>query len=224
MDDVVDIQRIADVIMEAGADVVALQEVDVGVERSGRIDIVKELAERTGLEHTVFGKNIDYQGGDYGNATISRFPVKKSKNVRFEQLGVERRSILTTLIDVNGFSLLLMNTHLDYSGDDSERVLFARKARDEVIPRFQANAVIFTGDFNDVPDSRTYRIVTGYLKDSWTGLKDAEDGFTFPSDVPEKRIDFIFHDEGLEPVETTVPDTQASDHLPVVTTFRIAEN
>ena len=65
LDDVVDLERIAEVIVESGAEIVALQEVDVGVERSGKVDIAAELARLTGLEHYVFGKNLDLEGGHY---------------------------------------------------------------------------------------------------------------------------------------------------------------
>ncbi|MCC5907679.1 MAG: endonuclease/exonuclease/phosphatase family protein [Balneolaceae bacterium] len=219
MDGEIDLERIAQVILDEGADIVALQEVDMGVERSGRIDIATELAELTGLEHYVFGKNIDHQGGDYGNATLSRFPITEYENVHFEQMSPEQRGILTTLIDVDGFSLLMMNTHLAHrSQDEPERVIFIEGARDEIIPRYQSDAIIFIGDFNDVPGSATHEAVKEYLTDVWEVVGDG-DGFTIPPDNPNRRIDYIFYDDGLEPLNAWVPVTMASDHLPLVADF-----
>ncbi len=219
MDGEIDLERIAQVILDEGADIVALQEVDMGVERSGRIDIATELAELTGLEYYVFGKNIDHQGGDYGNATLSRYPITEYENVHFEQMSPEQRGILTTLIDVDGFSLLLMNTHLAHRGqDEPERLIFIEGARDEIIPRYQRDGIIFIGDFNDVPGSATHEAVKEYLTDVWEVAGDG-DGFTIPPDNPNRRIDYIFYDDGLEPLNTWVPVTMASDHLPVVADF-----
>lgn len=91
MDRVIDLERIAQIIVDEGADIVGFQEVDVSVERSDRINIATELSELTGLEHVVFGKNIDHQGGDYGNATISRYPITEFENIHFERLSNEQR-------------------------------------------------------------------------------------------------------------------------------------
>ncbi len=219
IDDIIDLKRITDVILETGADIVALQEVDIGVERSGRRDIVRELSELTGLEHQAFGKNLDHQGGDYGNATLSRYPITDYKNVQFEQLGPELRGILTTVIEIQDRSLLLLNTHLDYrSDDDSERLLYIQGARDEIIPKYNVDAVIFGGDFNDTPGSLTYQNVTEFLSDAWEESGEG-DGYTIPSNDPEKRIDYIFYSGNINPVNAWTPVTLASDHLPVAVEF-----
>jgi endonuclease/exonuclease/phosphatase family metal-dependent hydrolase len=221
MDGEIDLERIAQVILDEGSDIVALQEVDVGVERSGRIDIATELSELTGLEYMVFGKNIDHQGGDYGNATLSRFPITEHENVHFERLSNEQRGILTTLIDVDGYSLLMLNTHLAHrSQDEPERLNYIEGARDEIIPKYQADGIVFIGDFNDIPGSPTHEAVKEYLTDVWEVVGEG-DGFTIPPDNPNRRIDYIFYDDGLEPIWARVPVTMASDHLPLVAEFEL---
>lgn len=221
IDDIVDVDRIARVITDEKADVVALQEVDIGVERSGRIDLTKKISELTGLEYVVFGKNLDHQGGDYGNATLSRFPIVEHHNVHFEQKGPEKRGVLTTVIEIEGFTLLLLNTHLDHrEGDDSERVAYISGARHQIIPRYESNGIIFTGDMNDVPESETYHKLTDFLTDAWE-TSGNDEGYTIPADNPTKRIDYIFYGGTLNPVKTWVPATLASDHLPVVSEFMI---
>ena len=74
MDNKIDLQRIADVISKVNPDLVALQEVDKFCKRSGQRDLARELGEMLGMQHR-FGKFMDYQGGEYGMAVLSRFPI-----------------------------------------------------------------------------------------------------------------------------------------------------
>ncbi|HLR89701.1 MAG TPA: endonuclease/exonuclease/phosphatase family protein [Balneolaceae bacterium] len=223
LDDVVDLERIAEVIVESGAEIVALQEVDVGVERSGKVDIAAELARLTGLEHYVFGKNLDHEGGHYGVAVISGYPITDHQNLQFEKMGNEQRSIQVMKMNVKGFPLLMMNTHLAHRRvDEPERLHFMQAAKDEIIPRYpEVRGVIFAGDFNDVPESATHRAVKGFMKDVWEVAGDGTEGYTIPPDNPGRRIDYIFYNGNLEPSEAYVPYSSASDHLPVVATFQL---
>ena len=75
-----DLPRIADVIKLASPDLVALQEVDQGTARASGVDQPAELARLTGMK-VVFGRNIDFQGGGYGTAVLSRLPVKAQSRV-----------------------------------------------------------------------------------------------------------------------------------------------
>ncbi|MCA9160258.1 MAG: endonuclease/exonuclease/phosphatase family protein, partial [Planctomycetales bacterium] len=81
-----DLDRIAAVIRRSQADLVSLQEVDQCVTRSERVDQPRELAKRLGM-HVVFGANIDLQGGEYGNAVLSRYPIKFNKNHLLPNVG-----------------------------------------------------------------------------------------------------------------------------------------
>ena len=219
MDGEVNLERIAQVIIDEGADIVALQEVDVGVERSYRLDIAAELAELTGLEYMAFGKNIDHQGGNFGNATISRYPIIEWQNTHFEKVGTEQRGVLETLIDMNGWSVLLLNTHLAHrSEDNEERVLYARKTRDEILHRYDVDAVIYAGDFNDVSGSPVHEVMTSYMTDVWKVVGEGH-GFTIPPNNPSRRIDYFFYTGRISPVASWVPVSMASDHLPVVADF-----
>lgn len=223
MDDVVDLERIAEVILGEGADIVGLQEVDVGVRRSHNLDIASELARLTGLEYVVFGKNLDHDGGEYGIAVLSKYPVTSYENMQFKKMGNEQRSIQAMQINLDGFPILLMNTHLAHRREDeAERLHFIEAARDVIIPAYpSARAVLFTGDFNDVPGSATHLALKKYLKDVWELAGAGGEGLTIPPDEPSRRIDYIFFDGDIQPVEARVPRTQASDHLPVVATFRL---
>ena len=110
LDGKVDLLRIAQLIKEQSADIVALQEVDKGTERTQRRDFPAELAALTGMT-CIFNNNYNYQGGEYGNAVLSRFPVKFWMNTHYKMLREgEQRGLLRLVIEVNGRPVTFMNT------------------------------------------------------------------------------------------------------------------
>jgi endonuclease/exonuclease/phosphatase family metal-dependent hydrolase len=214
-----DVARVADVITRSGAAVVALQEVDRGAERSGRRDLLKELADLTGMRYA-FGKNIDLQGGDYGNGLLTSRPIVSEGNRLLPTTnGGEQRGVLQVVIEVDGTQVLVLATHLDHRRDDAQRVASAG-AMLEMLKAWGNGPVIALGDFNDVPDSATYQALTAAgLVDVWRAAGEG-DGFTIPVTAPNRRIDWILV-RGLEPVRAEVLKTDASDHLPVAATVKL---
>ncbi len=123
-----DLERIARVIRSVEPDLVALQEVDQKVKRTQGVDQPAELA-RLSKMHVVFGANIMLQGGHYGNALLSRFPLARHKNHLLPNIdGSEQRGAIEaeiTLPDKNP-PLMLIATHLDYRKDERERLASAK--------------------------------------------------------------------------------------------------
>jgi len=74
------LQRVADLVREVNADVVLFQEVDKGTRRSGGVDQPAEYAKRTGY-HVAFGRSLDYDGGEYGIAVLSRWPIRRDSAI-----------------------------------------------------------------------------------------------------------------------------------------------
>lgn len=220
LDGKVDLLRIAQLIKAEGADIVALQEVDKGVERTQRRDLPAELAALTGMT-CVFSNNYHYQGGEYGNAVLTRFPVLRWTNRHFKMLRPgEQRGILQLVLNVHGREVLFLNTHIDYRADDSER--WANVGEIEELVKQNADLpMIMCGDFNDTPESRVCRRIGESFDDTWVRVGQG-DGFTIPVKQPRKRIDYIWiaKDKTIEPLKTWVPYSEASDHLPVVGEFR----
>lgn len=212
----IDLARIASVITGENADLVALQEVDRGVERTGRRDLFAELAALTGMT-AIFSNNYAYQGGEYGNAVLTRFPVRRWANTHLRMLRPgEQRGVLQVVVDVHGRDLLVLCTHIDYRPDDAERLLNVEQFG-EVLAQYEGLPVLFGGDFNDTPGSRTYLAMSRTFDDVWAKVGEG-DGFTIPSSAPAKRIDYLWIRKGssLRPLRAWVPETEASDHRPLV--------
>jgi endonuclease/exonuclease/phosphatase family metal-dependent hydrolase len=206
-----DLPRIASVIKSVKPDLVALQEVDQGTERTNKVDQPEELARLTGL-NVVFGGNIRYQGGDYGNAVLSRLPISQHKNhllPRFDD--GEQRGVLQVEVDLpDGLGRLrFLATHLDYRAGDRERIASA-KAINELAADSKSRPAVLAGDLNDVPDSKTLQ----ELETVWTRANDKVLP-TIPVDQPNRQIDFILFRpaERWKTIEVQVLDEAvASDH------------
>ena len=219
IDKKIDLQRIADLINREKADIVGLQEVDRGVERTARRDLPAELAQLTGMT-VYFDRNIIHQGGDYGNAVLTRFPIKSAKNTHYKMLREgEQRGVQQMVLNVRGRDVLFMNTHIDFRPDDSERLSNAAEL-EQIVAAAGKMPVIICGDFNTSPGSPTHQKIKGYLSDAWE-LVGEGNGFTIPVEDPRKRIDYIWISEpSVEPVKMEVLHSIASDHLPVLGEFR----
>ena len=217
----VDLARIADLIKREGADLVALQEVDKGTERTARRDFPAELAALTGLT-CVFSNNFSLQGGEYGNAVLTRFPVKQATNTWFVKVNeTEQRGLLQLVLEVHGSELVLLATHLDHRSTDAAR--WSNVCEIEALLKAQrGKPILLCGDFNDVPSSRVCRRLNEMFEDAWA-LAGQGDGFTVPAEKPRRRIDYIWVAKGgpLVPLKAWVPESQASDHRPVVAEFRL---
>ncbi|MGH2567516.1 MAG: endonuclease/exonuclease/phosphatase family protein [Bacteroidota bacterium] len=229
VDGKVDIKRVAALIQESNADVVALQELDRWVERTDKIDIITMLAEMTGMTYA-FGKNIDYQGGDYGNGLLTRFPILEERNLHYTMMREgEQRGLLQLVLDVRGQEMVVMNTHIDHREDDSERVMNVAEIR-EALQRYSPKPTIVCGDFNDLPASRTVALMKEDFIDTWEEVGRG-DGFSYPTAEPVKRIDYIFiarpHPSAavkLRPLSARVLRSDASDHLPVLVELELVGN
>jgi len=219
MDKKLDLQRIADVINRERPDLVGLQEVDRGVKRTEGKDEIAELAAMTRMEYA-FAPNLDYQGGKYGVAILSRFPIKRSVHRMFEnKREAERRGMLLVEVELDQKPLTFVTTHLDYQFEDGrlfETEQLLRQLTDVKGP------LIVVADLNDVPSGSAYQLMRTKFDDAWITSGAKGDGFSYPADKPVKRIDHIFHGKGVRAKKARVIETLASDHVPVVAELEVS--
>jgi endonuclease/exonuclease/phosphatase family metal-dependent hydrolase len=223
VDGVVNLERIAGVISQSGADVVGLQEVDVHWDaRSNWEDQAAWLANRLGMEYR-FAANLDLppvNSGEprrqYGTAILSRYPIKDFSNTLLPlYAGSEQRGLAVATLDVGGRDVRFANTHLSKL-TSAERVEQAQK----IVQLLSGSdtPTLLVGDLNGVPTSPEIKTLTAVWADTWAevgfGL-----GFTNPSLLPTSRIDFVLHSSALTAKTAKVPSTLASDHLPLATTL-----
>jgi endonuclease/exonuclease/phosphatase family metal-dependent hydrolase len=215
MDKQLDLQRIADVINQQHPDLVGLQEVDRGVKRTQGIDEIAELARLTKMEY-VFAHNLDYQGGQYGVAILSRFPILKTDHRMYlNKREAERRGMIRIEVKIGSRTVSFVTTHLDYQYEDG-RVFEAEQMLEFLKP--ELGPMILVGDFNVEPAGESYKLISQQFRDVWIETKAKDAGLSYPADKPVKRIDYIMYrprDIWRARKAWTV-NTLASDHVPVV--------
>jgi endonuclease/exonuclease/phosphatase family metal-dependent hydrolase len=202
MDKKLDLQRIAE------------------VKRTEGKDAITELAKLTAMNYA-FAHNLDYQGGQYGVAILSRFPVKQIDHRKYEnRREAERRGMIRVEIEFAGRTLNFVTTHLDYQFEDG------RVFETEQLLKFLEGIngpLIVVGDFNEEPQGNAYKLILTGFEDAWIVAKMKEQGLSYPADRPVKRIDYIFtrRSDRLRVKRPRIISTAASDHLPLVADIQI---
>lgn len=217
LDDAVDLERTADALQRLGADLIGLQEVDASVRRSGTVDQAAFLGERLGMEHA-FGAFFPYDGGRYGMAVLSRFPIVAARSIRLPDGEEPRVALAVTVAPPGADTITVVNVHFDWLDDDTDRFRQASALATQLDAL--EHPWVLLGDFNDLPDSRTLKLFYPIVGDA---RKPADGRLTFPADGPAKEIDHIFakRGSGLEVVDLRViADTITSDHRPVLAQVR----
>lgn len=227
MDGKRDSHRIARVIARYRPDVVAMQELDVGRNRSGGEDQAEQIARYLEMDYH-FHPAMHIEGEKYGDAILSHLPMQLIKADSLPAPSpdstLEPRGALWVTVEVNGITVNIINTHLGLSA--SERILQVEALLgDEWLnhPRCRS-PVVLCGDFNAMPTSRVYRLLRNRLDDSQVRMPTRAKG-TFYSRFPTVRIDHIFIDRETEVTAIEVPRSRllqlASDHLPLLAELSI---
>ncbi len=218
----IDINAIANVIKQQNADLVALQEIDVNTTRSGTtLNEAAELGRLTNMKF-YFAKAIDYGGGEYGVAILSKYTMEATNNTQLptaEGTNGERRTLATAVIALpDGKKVVFASTHLDAQSADTNRFLQINKIVE--LLQSERNPVIIGGDFNAVPGTR----IINALDAAFTRTCITSCGFTIPVNNPNKTIDFIAYKPSnkFKVAEHKVIDEKyASDHLPVLAVLQL---
>jgi len=218
-----DLEGLARAIEATGAEVVGLQEVSRGWYGNGSTDMLGWLQRRVRMPHARFAGASD---AIWGNAVLSRYPITGGEVVRLPREGVPlARNALRVGLDLgSGRRLDVVVTHLHHvQGPDGTRVRLAQLRRLLELAAGRP-ATVLLGDFNAEPGSAEIGLVRA------AGLTDAfvaggggrADELTWPSDRPERRIDYLWLSPDLAASAFAATDGTASDHRGVAVTVRPA--
>lgn len=226
-------ERVVQILRHYNADLVMLQEVDDGAPRSREMDLAKELAQEAGYPHFAVGHNVSLRKGRYGNATLSRFPILRERNIDLS-IGswLIRRGCQHTSLDVGlqgGHRLEVFNLHLGLSARERHRQVEMLIHSDELggLDREQT-PVLIAGDFND------WRSLLWPVFTNGLGFRCATDRRrgpykvipTYPSFSPQGGLDRIYFRGPLRLTWVQSCRMQvsriASDHLPIIAEFDLA--
>lgn len=212
-----DLERIAAIIRGAEPDLVALQEVDQNLPRTGKVDQPAELARLTGM-HVAFGGNYQFDGGDYGNAVLSRSPILRKQNHRLPMpMPGEPRGVLEVEVArAGGERLVFLATHFDHRPLDRSRRESA-EAINKLVGASPDRLSILAGDLNAVPDSEVLKL----LQSEWHPPT-ANELLTSPAKNPRRQIDYVLVRPAARwrVVDVKVLDEPtASDHRPLLATL-----
>lgn len=221
------LDEVARLVREHGVDVALLQEVDRGTKRSGGVDQLQVLAEKTAAE-AAMGRSLHYDGGEYGIAALARggfvthhtHPLPVSPPQQRSGGAYEPRVALVALARTPAGEVQIVNTHLDASQDDHYRLQEVAEVLAAAEPlRRHPRPLLIGGDFNAEPGSTVIEgLRAAGLRDAWTECGQGE-GLTFPSHAPVKRIDYLWLTGALRCTRATVLETTISDHRPLLVTL-----
>lgn len=216
------LKQIATLIRQDRADIVGLVEVDSVCRRSGKTDQSAILGKMTGM-HVAYVRHFAFEGGAYGLALLSRFPITQVVNERIpvmtDENGDTTRALLSAELKMPGNKRLhVLVAHLDYRSDPSRVRQVAFLSR---LLNGSPGPVMMLGDLNANPDSRPIRA----LKSRFVDANSSKDK-TYPSDAPSEKIDYILVDKAHfgKTLRDTVYPVQFSDHRPIAADLTLSDD
>lgn len=217
--------RVAKVLKEIGADIVALQEVVCLPGGAAPEDDQAHFIARAIGADFLFGENRKLWGGAYGNVVLSRLPMRSVKNHDISVRGRERRGVLHIDVDIAPRTILhVFNVHLGTAFLERRKQGRQLAGLDILLNRDLKGPRLVLGDFNEWAPGLTTRLLRGHLT-SVDILKHLRRRRTYPGVLPLLHLDHIYHDDALELTALTLHRTRtalvASDHLPLVADFKV---
>jgi len=212
-------KRIAEVLKEIDADVVALQEVAGMDEAAREHNHVHAIAEELGMDFRI-GENRKLRGGAYGNAVLSRVPIVADKNHDLTCRRYEPRGCLEVTIKPpdSETALHLFNVHLGTGF--FERRYQAHRLFDVIAGNESLSSPrVILGDFNEWTRGLTTRLMSYHFNSAEPEQRLGR-ARTYPGVFPLLHLDHIYYNSFLKLEQISVHRSRlalaASDHLPIV--------
>ena len=209
----IDYDAYAQYIKQSGADIIGLNEIYTGQE--------KELAERLGF-YSYFAFGYMEEGRPFGNGIVSRFPLKDCETIKIPDPEVKKyngyyepRCVLACTVQTGKGELNINITHFGLNPDEQENAVKT------IAPLIHRKNYILAGDFNVRPDDEILNFFRQNLFDS-AKVFDSEKQ-SFPSDKPDRKIDYIFTGESVKILSSDIPPVVISDHRPITAQIETEE-
>jgi len=227
---------ILDFIKQTNADIVCLQELTQTSDANPGHDIphaISELGYNDYYVATVDKRDLPI--GRMGNGIFSKFAIQSSRKVwdrdepsEGSETFNESRAYLECKLAVAGQTLTVGTSHLSFTpgfislpekDTESEKFLEAISSNDSTF--------VFTGDFNALPDSNLITALDtrfrhagpDYSEPTWTTKPFDWGGFK--ADKLAWRLDYIYTSKDVRVVSSEILETDASDHLPILTKIKL---
>lgn len=213
----IDFDIMAKAITDLGADIVGLNEMrGKGADPEFEAQ-VENLASLTGMKYYHFAPAINLPQGPYGNGFLSKIPILKAETVMIPDPEpkknngyYETRCVLKVVL-AGGVTVLV--THMGLNSDEQENAVRT------VMENLADEKCILMGDFNMTPDDRILAPIFNKMTD--TAVAFDSEKLSFPSDDPNRKIDYIFVSDDVKVLSADIPAVVASDHRPHVAEIEI---
>lgn len=219
---IIDFDLFINAIKKYEADVCGLNEVRGDGPVEDYTDQTNAIANGLGF-NGYFGEAIKVQGtSPYGNAIVSRFPFKTVETIAIPDPKIKRgeysfesRCVIKAVANINGKEICFLVCHMGLNKSEQKNAV---KAICNLLDEIKM-PVILMGDFNTTPEDSILNPIRERLKDT-DDMNPVKNHGTYPSDKPEKKIDYIFY-RGLNCVKAETINEIFSDHLPIIAEFEL---
>lgn len=214
--------RVAQVIAECGADVIALQEMDENRERTGKENQTQMIAARLGMYYRFFPVLVAGEER-YGLSVLSRFPIIPVYEGTFSREPArsksEARGAIWITLKTDIGPVHIINTHLGLRAKERLQQVDQLLGPHWLDSIADSEPVILCGDLNAGPKSDVIRRLHRRLQCVQLMADDHKPQPTFASMLPLRQIDHILvnHHFSVQCVSVLKSHAArlASDHLPV---------
>lgn len=214
----IDFDAYAKAIASFGADVTGLNEVRSGGERSEYGFQTEILSEKTGM-NGYFAKATEIgKGNPYGNAVLTKLKIKNCRTVPIPDPEkpaydgyYETRCVL--VLETEEPEMTFLITHFGLNPDEHENAVKT------VLSLIKDERCVLMGDMNVTPDDPLLTPIRERMNDS--AAASDKSLYSFPSDNPDRKIDYIFTSKDIRVLSAEVPELVLSDHRPLCVTAEL---
>lgn len=226
LDTVLDLSRSARIIKSQAPDLCGLQEIDNFCLRSDSTNQTNSLSQKTNMEGT-FGRFMNFQGGEYGMATLSSKPLISTIILELPDAKYEPRSSIVHEVQLSkGCNIVFANVHFEWI--DSEEGSSIRLSQAKALTNYINNlnkATIITGDFNCTPESPTMKY---FAEQGFIFVQKGEDNLSFQGENKAEIDHVIFRNADNVKIEKKnvqlLKEPLVSDHRPLIVELEVVFN